>query len=186
MLSLYQKTKQFVINSFQKIGKNQIIHFEKTVFWLQKIRPRADEALLIAAIAHDIERAFRKKDMHEKIKLGLDNTDFLKSHQERGAKIIESFLKKQGANPNLTAKVKMLIEKHEEGGNIDQNLLKDADSVSFFENNIGVFLTKHTKELGIEKVEKKFKWMYQRITSKKAKQIAKPWYNKALQDLKNK
>ena len=77
----------------------------------------------------------------------------------------------------------MLVSKHEEGGNDDQNLLKDADSVSFFETNISLFLTKHVQDVGKEKVREKFDWMYKRITSEKAKQIARPWYEEAIKNL---
>ena len=34
-----------------------MLHFDRTVYWLQQLRPDADGALLIAAISHDIERA---------------------------------------------------------------------------------------------------------------------------------
>lgn len=183
MPTLYQKTKQFVIDSFQKIGKNQIIHFERTVFWLRKLKPKADEALLIAAIAHDIERAYSKPDIVKKREEGLNSKNFLQLHQKRGAQIIENFLKREGVDSKLINRVKKLVEKHEEGGNNDQNLLKDADSISFFENNINSFLTKGIAELGKEKIKEKFDWMYERITSPQAKETVKPWYKKALKDL---
>ncbi len=48
----------------------------------------------------------------------------------------------------------MLVSKHEVGGNEDQNLLKDADSISFFENQVGHFLSKQTAETGKEKLNK--------------------------------
>ena len=68
------------------------------------------------------------------------------------ARIIEEFLRKQGANPEIIDRVKMLVSKHEEGGNADQNLLKDADSISFFENNVPIFLNL-AKKIGREKVK---------------------------------
>jgi len=92
-------------------------------------------------------------------------------------------LKKQSADEKLISRVKHLISKHEEGGDEDQNLLKDADSISFFENNVESFLTKKD-ELGKEKVKEKFDWMFKRITSEKAREIARKWYEKALKDLK--
>ena len=76
----------------------------------------------------------------------------------------------------------MLISRHEEGGNEDQNLLKDADSVSFFENNLSIFFRKAEVE-GKDKIKHKFNWMYNRITSVKAKQYAKRDYEKALKEL---
>lgn len=183
MPSLYQKSKQFVIDSFKEIGKDQITHFERTVHWVKKLKPDADEALLIAAIAHDIERAYSKPDILKIRKEGLRNKDFLYLHQVRGAEIMENFLEKEGADKKLIKRIKTLISKHEEGGNNDQNLLKDADSISFFENNINIFLTKWIGEIGKERVKIKFEWMHDRITSKKARKIVEPWYREAIKDL---
>ena len=60
MLNLYKKVEKFVIDSFTKAGRTKdIIHLERTVYWIKKIKPGADKALLSAGIAHDIERAFR-------------------------------------------------------------------------------------------------------------------------------
>ena len=36
---------------------------------------------------------------------------------------------------------------------------------------------------GKEKIQQKFDWMYTRISSEKAKQIVKPWYEKAIKEL---
>jgi len=182
---LYKKSEQFVIDSFTKLGKtSQIKHFEKTVYWIKHLKADADEALLISAIAHDIERAFRKQDVKDK-KHSHSYADpaFFRPHEERGAEIMAEFLRKEGAEQKLIDRVKMLVSKHEEGGNDDQNLLKDADSISFFENNVSTFLTKHVFEVGKEKVKEKFDWMFNRITSEKAKQIARSWYEEAIKKL---
>jgi hypothetical protein len=183
MAGLFTKVKKFVEESFRKCGfKEQIKHLERTVYWVKKLKPNADEALLIAAFAHDIETAFAWKKLQKNYKPKFIAKSRLKKHQKEGAEIIGEFLKNQGANSEMVKRVKMLISKHEEGGNEDQTLLKDADSVSFFENNIDVFL-KIAKKSGKERVKQKFDWMYNRITSKKVKDIAKPWYRKAINDL---
>lgn len=182
---LYKKAEQFVVDSFSKIGKtSQIKHFDRTVYWMKELKPDADEALLISAIAHDIERAFRQEDMEEKKhSFSYSDPNFFRLHEERGAEIIGKFLEEQGSASDFVEKVKMLVSKHEEGGNDDQNLLKDSDSVSFFETNVSAFLTKHVQEVGKEKVREKFDWMYNRITSEKAKEIARPWYEEAIKKL---
>ena len=185
MPGLFKKVERFVIDSFTKAGKApQIKHFERTVYWVKQLRAGADETLLISAMAHDIERAFRQRDVLEKKQtLGFTDKEFLRPHEERGAEIIAEFLKEQGADEELIGRVKMLVSRHEEGGDDDQNLLKDADSVSFFENNVPLFLTKKAEEVGRERVKQKFDWMYNRITSGKAKQIAKDWYENAVRGL---
>lgn len=185
MQSLLEKVREFVTESFTKAGKNQNIkHLERTVYWLQQLKPDADEAMLIAAISHDIERAFRQADMEELKKDGTMSQGFLNTHSERGANIMVEFLKKCGADKELIAKVGKLITHHEEGGDEEQDLLKDADSISFFENNIPTFLTKAVAEIGKEEVRKKFDWMYDRITSPEARQVVKKWYAKAAEDLR--
>jgi len=182
---LYKKVEQFVIDSFTNTGKTQgIKHFLRTTYWLKELEPQADEAMQIAAVSHDIERAFRQPDILEiQTKVGFTDLAFLRLHQERGAEIIGSFLKQQNVSDQVIDKVKMLVSRHEEGGNKEQNILKDADSISFFENNIEHFLTKIAAEKGKDKTQAKFDWMFNRITSNKAKQIAQQWYNEAIKQL---
>ena len=158
---------------------------ERTVFWLKKIKPDVNEALLIAALSHDIERAFRDKtyDKVEKSEKGYQSEDHLLHHQEKGAEIMAEFLKEKGADEELIKHVSHLISKHEVGGDDDQNLLKDADSLSFLENNIDIFLNEQIKKTGKEKVQDKFNWMFNRITGKKAKELAYPFYEKAIEKL---
>jgi len=184
---LYKEVENFVKDSFTKIGLGwQIKHFERTVYWVLELKPDSDEALLISAISHDIERAFRKTVSHKdvkKSKKGFSDINYLNFHQKEGGKIIEKFLKKQNANKKLIQRVKMLISKHEIGGNTDQNLLKDADSLSFFENNTEYFIKKLVLTIGTEKIKGKIDWMFNRISSEKAKKIAFPWYKKAIKQL---
>ena len=183
-MELYKKVKKFVINSSKGSSTK---HYERTTYWIKQLKPNADEALLIAAIAHDIERVFRdkKKTYYEirKKKVGMTDKNFLDYHQTTSAKIIGNFLEKHNADKNLIKRVKMLVSKHEVGGNKNQNLLKDADSISFFENNLKDFLKNKLKIFGKQKIRQKFDWMYDRITSRKAKQIAKKWYEKAIKEL---
>jgi hypothetical protein len=162
-----------------------IKHYERTLYWLLRLKPDADEALQIAAYSHDAERVFRSAEYTNisKSAKGFRDEDHLKHHQDIGAKLISDFLLEHGATGQLAKKVWVSISKHEVGGNDDQNLLKDADSLSFFENNVGFFLTRQVEKMGKEKVKDKFNWMYERITSPKAKKIAKPRYLKALQKL---
>lgn len=187
--SIYKQVEQFVIDRFTEAGDIQgISHFLRTVHWLNVLQPDADEALLIAAVAHDIERAFRNHEAYDKIKnhgSGYRSHEHLTYHQEEGARIIIEYLEQMGVDQKTVERVRMLVSRHEIGGNDDQNLLKDADSISFFENNVGYFLTQRVRETGIRKVRDKFDWMYQRITSDKAKQLARQGYEQAIQHLQD-
>lgn len=178
MPTLFLRVKKFIDKSFNFTNTK---HFERTVFWVQKLKPNASEALIIAAYSHDIERAFRKKNIKtRKFVAGKE----LKYHQKEGARIIYEFLTKNNADEKLAKKVQKLISKHEVGGSKDQNLLKDADSISYFETN-AMRHTTWVKEKGFSKkeIERKFNWMYERITSKEAKRLAFPHYQKALKSL---
>ena len=184
MTELYQKVEQFVIDSFAKAGKARgIKHLKRTVYWVQQLKSDADEALLIAAVAHDIERAFRKHNYGKKFQKGFRTNEHLIYHQEKGAEIIADFLRKKNADKKLIERIKKLISKHEVGGNDDQEILKDADSVSFFENNVDRFVVNLAPEVGRENVKDKFDWMFNKISNEKAKQIALPWYKEAIKRL---
>ena len=184
---IYKKVEKFVIDTFTKADDDrEIKHFLKTVYWVKVLKPDADEALLVSAIAHDIERGFRNHQDYShvnKADKGFRSDEHLIHHQNEGAKIIGEYLQQIGTKKEFVERVKMLISKHEVGGNDDQNFLKDADSVSFFENNVEHFVNKKVSETSKEKVKDKFDWMFNRISSEKAKQIARPWYEEAIKKL---
>lgn len=181
MNELFKKTREFVKESFK--NEAQMLHFDRTVYWLQYLKPDADEAFLIAALGHDIERAFRTAEYGlGKDKKSYLDKDHLTLHQEKGAEILGEFLQKNGADIAIAERVKHLVSKHEVGGDTDQNLLKDADSISFLENNTQIFLSRIGK-LGYNAIKEKFDWMYNRISDPKAKEIAAPFYKKMIQEL---
>lgn len=182
MDTLYQKVVEYVDQSFGKKSE----HFERTVYWLLQLKPDADIYFQIAAYSHDIQRAFVFKEtleMVEKSESGFKDPEFLKSHQEDGAKRMYEFLMKNGCDEPDAKRVYHLISKHEEGGDEEQNILKDADSISYFECNADHFVTKYSPILGAKKIKDKFDWMFDRISSEKAKRIARPMYLHYLDNL---
>lgn len=171
---MLEKAKQFVDQRFKK---KSVVHFKRTIYWAKQLDPAADEAMLIAAYTHDIERSFNiaKRESRK-----FESGKILKVHQREGGKIMYEFLIKNGAEKKFAKRVQELIEKHEEGGTKDQNIIKDADSISYLENNA----PRHAKltERGFtkEEIKRKFDWMFNRISSKKTKQIAEPFYKNAI------
>lgn len=147
--------------------KTESVHSKATKKWLLKLKPDADEALQIAALAHDIERAFN-------IRESASPEDFSRyvaikaKHAKKSAKIIGDLLKKHGFNAVFIRRVKHLIELHEIGGDADSDLLRDSDSLSFFGDNIENYF----EIFGEEKTKCKIKFMYNRI-SERAKRIVK-------------
>ncbi len=184
-MDLYSKTERFIKELSADKGKHSMKHPIRTAFWVKKLYPKAGQSLLIAAIAHDVERAFREDDIGHvrNSKNGFLDEEHLKYHQEKGAEIIFDFLIKEGADEELASEVRSLVEKHESGGTEEQNILKDADSVSFFENNIDHFIKDKAGETGRGKVKEKFIWMFNRITSRSAREIARPWYEEGMKKL---
>lgn len=174
-MTLYNKTVKFVDDAFQ--GK-QKRHFERAVYWMEKLYPTFTEAHRIAAYSHNIERGIMKERERQ-----YTNKDFIRQHEEDGAMIMSEFLKKEGADDVTITKVAHLISRHEEGGDEEQNALKDADSVSYFETNAEMFVRERAKTDGYEKVKEKIDWMFDRITSPVAKEAARANYEKWSREL---
>jgi hypothetical protein len=184
---LYKKIESHVSDLFKQAGKDAVlVHSRRTVFWLLKLKPAADEGLKIAALAHDIERTSPPPPLEHMIagsSKGWMDPVFLRRHSETGAEIIAKLMGRLGADPKIIERVKFLVAGHEFSGTNDQNLIKDADSVSFFENNVEEFLRLKVKKFGKEKVRAKFEWMFERISSSHARQIAEPMYKRAIAGL---
>lgn len=184
-MKYYNLVKEFVDQAFTKIGQQEELpHFERTVYWFMQLKPDVDEAFLIAAYAHDVERAFRVETDEDLKNKSFTDDFFLKYHPQKGAEIIGNFLEQQEAPAQLINRVKSLIAAHEIGGDDDQNLLKDADTISFFEdqNKIDWFISRVAIR-SMETIKQKFDWMFERITSQKAKELAKPFYEQAMQKI---
>jgi hypothetical protein len=177
-MSILEKTIKYVDESF---GGKQQAHFERTMYWLERFQPHFTHAHAVAAYSHDIERAFRDKNIAQPNDY-LDK-DFLRHHQEKGAEIMKEFLTSEGQTANFIQTVTHLIYRHEEGGDDEQNALKDADSVSFFETNAEMFVLKKAPVEGYEKVKSKLDWMFNRITSDKARTAAQSNYEKWTEEL---
>ncbi|MBP9711555.1 MAG: DUF4202 family protein [Candidatus Pacebacteria bacterium] len=177
-MNLYKKTIEYVNQAFQ--GK-QKPHFERTVFWIGKFEPNVTEAHKIAAYAHDIERAFR--DEETIVPDDYLDEKFLQYHQEKGSKIISEFLQENNASKDIVEKVHYLVSKHEVGGDSEQNALMDADSVSFFETNVEMFVNKKVLVEGYTKVKAKLDWMFDRISSEERKGLARENYKKWAEEL---
>jgi len=179
MNELYQKTKAWV----EKIYFNAD-HLIRTAYWIEELIPKPSEALLLAALTHDIERAFKegRKPPVSKTRKWNGQVDNQR-HSERSAKFVKDFLEKENAKPDLIKEILRLISHHEEGGWDEADLLRDADSLSFLEINVPFFISRIPKELSKKEVKEKFNYMFMRIGSKKVREIAKPFYKKAMFDL---
>ncbi len=188
MTNYYTLAEKYIVDASHRVAGGDAKHYLQTVHWILVLRPSADEALQIAAVAHDCERLFRDKndpiqEVFKNSKLGFMDPEYLTYHQKKGAQIMHEYLKTQHAPDSLISRVEHLISKHEVGGDEDQNLLMNADSISFFECNGERFATDKVKTEGYDKVKEKIDWMYTRITTTIAKQLAKPFYDSTIEKL---
>jgi len=141
--------------------KTDWAHAKSTRKWVMKLKPDADISLQIAALAHDIERGL--KSSLDKSSKKFDNyKDYKKIHSEKSAKIIVDLLNKHNYEKDVISKVKELVLKHEFGGDFESDILKDADSISFFEENLELYFI----EFGEDKTRKKINFMFGRISPK--------------------
>ncbi|NQT73178.1 MAG: DUF4202 family protein [Chloroflexi bacterium] len=141
-------------------------HAENTLEWLLRLDPKADQAFQIAALAHDIDRAVEAGRVR---RWDYDDYDLFKAaHALNGAKILRSVLDECGLNNSVTDEACRLVRLHEAGGDPRSDLLKDADSISFFEVNMPLYFHRE----GWEETKRRCIWGYQRLSAR-AKKITK-------------
>jgi SAM-dependent methyltransferase len=163
-------------------------HLLKAEEWLRCINPSATEAMLLATLTHDMERAFPGPDSPKQDpSLGPDDPIYNQAHSKRSARIVSAFLQEQQVPETLVTEITSLIEVHEIGGWPEADWVQAADSLSFLEVNIEFFLD-HAPEMGwtLEQIRTKFDWMHERIKLAEARTLATPLYKVALQKLKEK
>ena len=133
-------------------------HADNTLEWLLRLEPDASEALQLAALAHDIDRAI------ERIKVKRANFDhydaFKAAHARNSAEILRPILTACGVERNIVEEACRLVEFHEVGGDPDSDLLKDADSISFFDVNLPLYFQRE----GWDETKRRSYWGYHRLT----------------------
>lgn len=169
--------------------KQSARHLIRAEEWLLLLKPDASEEMLLATLTHDMERAFPGSDSPSiDPKRGVDDPDYNRAHSERSARIVSAYLQKQGASQESIEQVARFIRVHEYGGNDDENFVQAADSLSFLEVNVDSFLNwldTGNSVWDIDAVRAKFTWMYERIQVPKARKLARPLYDEAMQKLES-
>jgi hypothetical protein len=111
-------------------------HLLRTEDWVVTLDPAASERLRLAAVLHDIERAFPDPDATWDSARDWDSPEYNRWHQDRCAGIAAGWLREQGADGELVSGVEALIRVHEDGGWPEANLLQAADALSFLETMV--------------------------------------------------
>ncbi|MFZ2152734.1 MAG: DUF4202 family protein [Microgenomates group bacterium] len=119
----------------------------------EKVKAICHAALQIAALAHDIERGILPRFMDKDFE---SHEEYKRAHSEKGAKILENILKKYAIDKKVIIEVTNLVRLHEVGGNTEANILRDADSISFFDNNLDFYIGYKGMAGAIKQVKYKF------------------------------
>jgi hypothetical protein len=134
------------------------VHAENSREWLLKLDSNADDTLKIAALGHDIERALEDR----RIKKGdfPDFDAFKAAHARNSAVILDEILLECGVDALLAQEAHRLVALHEIGGDARSDLLKHADSLSYFEVNLPFYYQRN----GWEKTLRRSLWGYARLS----------------------
>jgi hypothetical protein len=153
-------------------------HLVCALDWLDRIAPGSHEAVRLATLTHDMERAFPGPDSPQM--QSLNDPVYNRLHSERSARIVGTWLRGNGASDALVRNVETLILAHETGGWLEADLVQAADSLSFFDTNIDLFLDfVRSGRFSAADVRWKFEHSYQRIQVPHARALALPRFEAA-------
>ena len=135
-------------------------HADNTLEWLLRLEPDAGEALQLAALAHDIDRAIEEIKVR-RADFG-DYDVFKAAHARHGAELLRPILTACGVERNITEEACRLVEFHEVGGDPGSDLLKDADSISYFDVNLPLYFQRE----GWAETKRRSLWGYRRLSAR--------------------
>src|SRR5215211_4902705 len=85
-------------------------HLLRSLEWLDRLAPDAREAVRLATLTHDMERAFPGPD--SPAMSSLDDPQYERLHSERSARIVCGWLSANGADAVLIRDVEELVIAH--------------------------------------------------------------------------
>ena len=154
------------------------IHSKNTLEWLLKLKPDADENLKIAALGHDIERASEKRKVRRQDYKDFDA--FKDKHALNSANVLAEIMQTCDIDKKMIDEVFFLVRHHETGGTDQVDILKDADSISYFEVNLPLYFVRNT----LKETKRRCLWGYRRLSDKGKKIVAELNYqNKEIKSL---
>jgi kynurenine formamidase len=115
-------------------------HLTRTLEWVVELEPEASEGLRIAAVTHDIERAYPDPTATWDSARDWCSEEYNRWHQDRCAELVSAWLRERAADPALVTEVEGLVRVHEQGGWRDADLLQAADSLSFLDTMVPLVL----------------------------------------------
>jgi uncharacterized protein DUF4202 len=156
-------------------------HLVRTRDWSLELMPDAPEALVLAALTHDIERHFPGGPQFQPASQAPGDFDYRWQHSMRSAQFVHEWLYRHRAAEELVTEVETLILLHEFGGDETANVLQAADSLSFLETNTELVAGwVRAGRCSPERAKEQHRWMYERIRIPPAKELARPYLESAL------
>ena len=135
------------------------VHSKNTLEWLLKLEPEADIALQTAALGHDIERAIENRKIRREPFINYD--EFKAAHAKNSAEILMKIMEDCSIKKQLADEIIRLVLRHETGGDQRSELLKNADSISFFDVNLPYYF----KRNGWDETKQRCEWGYKRLSA---------------------
>jgi hypothetical protein len=134
------------------------LHAENTLAWVLKLMPDADEALQLAALGHDVERAIESQRVKKNRFRSFD--EFKAAHATNSAKVLQSMLEECRVDKGVIEEVCRLVRLHETGGDERSDILRNADSLSYFQDNIPFYFSRN----GWMDTKRRAMWGYARLS----------------------
>ena len=142
------------------------IHSINTLEWLLKLMPDANESLKIAALGHDIERAIEKRKVRRQDYKDFDA--FKDAHALNSANVLAEIMQTCDIDKKMIDEVFSLVRHHETGGTDRVDLLKDADSISYFNVNLPLYFIR----TNLKETKRRCLWGYKRLSDKGKRIVA--------------
>lgn len=154
------------------------IHSKNTLEWLLKLMPEADESLKIAALGHDIERSIEKRKVRRQDYKDYDA--FKDAHALNSVNVLTEIMQGCDIDKKMIDEVCFFVRYHETGGTDQVDILKDADSISYFEVNLPLYYVRNN----LKETTRRCLWGYKRLSDQGKKTVAELNYqNKEVQSL---
>ncbi|UGS35934.1 hypothetical protein [Capillimicrobium parvum] len=159
-------------------------HLVRAGDWALALDPTASEPVVIAVLAHDMERSVPGGPVLDKRRTPWDDPEYNRRHCERSAVVVAAWLRGQGASERFVEATRVPILEHEFGGTAEGDLAQAADSLSWLDVNAplaGAWVERGECDAG--KAHAKLRWMLERIRLPEARRIAEPLYAAAATEL---
>jgi hypothetical protein len=149
------------------------VHLLRSLEWLDEVAPGSSEAMRIATVTHDMERAFPGPD--QPTMTSLVDPEYDRAHAERSARVVGAWLREAGVAAGLVTGVEALVRAHEVGGWPEADLVQAADSLSFLDTNVELMLGfARSGRFSVDNVRRKLSHMRDRIRIPELRALAEP------------